>query len=214
MTTYIIEAENSGRLKIGHTTGNPMERKRALATGSSERLRIVAVLNDVSEVELHDRFRESRLHGEWFEPSSKLRAFINGLTPFGDNFDGAPAPHKGRTRGKSTAWDWDEMRSAVCKYAFDVMTGARAVDEKYRIELAKLIVSRTTFTPEYVLRSVASRVNFTDEEMDRISDDEASEFWKRLNNLPGPKYNEAMRAITQLFTNESVRRAKKEEAAA
>lgn len=67
---YILSGEN-GRIKIGFTKGDPGKRLRALKTGSSTRIGIVAVHPGTQELErqLHERFAADHAHGEWFEMS-------------------------------------------------------------------------------------------------------------------------------------------------
>jgi hypothetical protein len=62
------------RLKIGYTTSKPEARLKALQTGSPTVLKLMAVHPGTlaEERKLHEQFSESRLHGEWFEPSEEI----------------------------------------------------------------------------------------------------------------------------------------------
>lgn len=73
---YFIQAEESGRIKIGKTTIDAERRRCALQTGSPEKLKLLTVLKSNSEKKLHNKFKGERLHGEWFRPSPALMRFI------------------------------------------------------------------------------------------------------------------------------------------
>lgn len=77
---YFLRGVDTGRIKIG-TAMEPAKRLASLQTGCSERLEIVAtVAGDASlERRLHERFKQSRMHGEWFHPTTELVAFIDGI---------------------------------------------------------------------------------------------------------------------------------------
>jgi hypothetical protein len=75
---YFIQAEQGGLIKIG-VAGNPRDRLRTLQHTSPVRLRILAVIRAVGqahETELHQQFAAIRSHGEWFEPTPELLAYI------------------------------------------------------------------------------------------------------------------------------------------
>lgn len=74
--TYFIQAVGGGPIKIGFTSRTPNERLAALQTGSPVELRIVGLLHGNREREMHERFKDDRLHGEWFNPSRHLVVFI------------------------------------------------------------------------------------------------------------------------------------------
>jgi hypothetical protein len=75
--TYFVQSGEDGPIKIGHTTGNPRRRVGALQTGSGQPLRLIAILVGVEHEErFHAAFSGSRLHGEWFAPTSELRDAI------------------------------------------------------------------------------------------------------------------------------------------
>lgn len=76
--TYFIQA-GDGPVKIGSTHGDPNRRLKELQTGSSEPLRLLGTLDGAEwERELHERFAEWRLHGEWFDADAPgLRELLN-----------------------------------------------------------------------------------------------------------------------------------------
>jgi hypothetical protein len=80
-SVYFIQSGNSGPVKIGFAA-DPESRMRGLQTGHPEKLRILAVLRNVSqrmEKNLHSRFGHLRMHGEWFRPESDLMTYIGEL---------------------------------------------------------------------------------------------------------------------------------------
>lgn len=78
-TIYFIGG-NVGPIKIGFTT-NIETRLRRLQMNSPRRLRVLAARNGSrrDELELHRRYGEQRLHGEWFKRSPELVAVIESL---------------------------------------------------------------------------------------------------------------------------------------
>ncbi len=84
---YFILATESGRIKIG-TTKCIASRFQTLQNASSEPLRILATVpgDYRHEAEIHDTFRASRLHREWFAPSPELLAYIGAAVAQGHEF--------------------------------------------------------------------------------------------------------------------------------
>lgn len=74
---YFIQAAESGRVKIG-IAANPVRRLAELQTGSPEPLRILGVIPGGARLEsqLHARFADDRLHGEWFRPSLAVLDYL------------------------------------------------------------------------------------------------------------------------------------------
>ncbi|MCW8137289.1 MAG: GIY-YIG nuclease family protein [Planctomycetota bacterium] len=70
---YFIENVDTGRIKIGSTVRDPQSRLSGLQVGSDCQLALIGWLwaTDVSEVELHARFRAHHVRGEWFSPAIK-----------------------------------------------------------------------------------------------------------------------------------------------
>jgi hypothetical protein len=71
--TYLIGAEHTHLVKIGHTTLDPQRRLAALQTGQPMTLSLLWSTTGKYERELHRRFAAYRVRGEWFD-----------LTSFGD----------------------------------------------------------------------------------------------------------------------------------
>ena len=65
MKTYFILDECRGMLKIGKST-DPASRMQNLQTASGSELKLIGVLEDDRESELHARFAAARSVGEWF----------------------------------------------------------------------------------------------------------------------------------------------------
>lgn len=75
--TYFVQSIDGGPIKIGFTSQTPDERLANLQTGSPVQLRIVGLLRGNREREMHQRFRQYRLQGEWFSVSKDLLTFID-----------------------------------------------------------------------------------------------------------------------------------------
>lgn len=77
---YFIRAESGGPIKIGWT--HDIDRRLStLNTSSPYRLEVLATMQCRKDVELrlHERFKASRLNGEWFEPTADLLGYIAGI---------------------------------------------------------------------------------------------------------------------------------------
>lgn len=80
---YYIQGSATGLIKIG-LSRNVQRRLNGLQGSSPDRLRVLAIdwrVRDRGYVEglLHDRFRDSRAHGEWFHPTPDLIAHIRSV---------------------------------------------------------------------------------------------------------------------------------------
>jgi len=73
--TYFIQSGLDGPIKIGVTTNFPA-RLSGLQTSSPTPLRVLGVVPRDIESECHVLLRAWRLHGEWFEPTPEVLAFI------------------------------------------------------------------------------------------------------------------------------------------
>jgi len=66
---YFIQSANTGMIKIGRSK-NPEKRLKQLQTGSPNKLKLIAVFEDMGDEEygLHQRLREYKVrsNGEWF----------------------------------------------------------------------------------------------------------------------------------------------------
>lgn len=78
---YFIQASITGLIKIGVAV-DPSDRLRTLQTGSPDTLSLIKTIDGDQklEQELHRRFADDRLHGEWFHPSADLLAYITEAT--------------------------------------------------------------------------------------------------------------------------------------
>jgi len=77
---YFIRAETTGLIKIGKAA-HVARRLSVLHVGSPDKLTLLASVPDPAgllEKHLHAMFRADRNHGEWFRPSARLIAFIEG----------------------------------------------------------------------------------------------------------------------------------------
>jgi hypothetical protein len=70
-TCYVIHAAEAARVKIGCTKEDPVKRLKTFQTGCPVALDLVAVLEGgwQKEQELHRRFADKRMRGEWFDDS-------------------------------------------------------------------------------------------------------------------------------------------------
>lgn len=77
--TYFLQDDASKLIKIGRTK-NFKSRLQGITSGFPGHLTVLAVHPDQSrEAELHSQFAASRVHGEWFQPSSELLDLIKNL---------------------------------------------------------------------------------------------------------------------------------------
>jgi len=79
---YFIQAAIIGRIKIGFTSNDDFQtRMDGLQTGSPVQLRILATCpgSELEEKELHARFADYRVRGEWFRPGRRLVRLIASL---------------------------------------------------------------------------------------------------------------------------------------
>lgn len=80
---YFVQMRSPvGEIKIG-LTRDLRARLNALQTGSPYPLRVLAALpgTEAEEHELHTRFADLRLSGEWFRPEPRLLEFVAQLPP-------------------------------------------------------------------------------------------------------------------------------------
>jgi DNA-binding XRE family transcriptional regulator len=77
MWTYFAKGSITGLVKIGRAA-NVKRRLRQLQHGSPDELILLGVAPDsiFPEGEMHKKFSQERLHGEWFTPSPRLMQFI------------------------------------------------------------------------------------------------------------------------------------------
>lgn len=74
---YFIRAVESGKIKIGESD-NPVARIKQLKTGSPEKLEILGVISGgrYREKDLHKKFKQYQVRGEWFKSNPELTKFI------------------------------------------------------------------------------------------------------------------------------------------
>jgi hypothetical protein len=76
---YFVQGGETGPIKIGQTDNIDM-RLRAMQATSPVKLNLRGIIVDPRkkkrEAKLHERFAATRLHGEWFEPTRQLLAYI------------------------------------------------------------------------------------------------------------------------------------------
>lgn len=73
MYVYFVQAEDGGLIKIG-TAISPLHRLKTMQTGCPLKLSLIGLAdgNRLLERRLHKQFVDTRVHGEWFEPSLEL----------------------------------------------------------------------------------------------------------------------------------------------
>jgi len=76
--TYFIEEDGGVAIKIGATCRDPEWRRQSLQIGNPRRLTLLATVADpMLERELHARFSEYRISGEWYHADAPgLRELI------------------------------------------------------------------------------------------------------------------------------------------
>lgn len=93
MYIYFIQKEKGGPVKIG-SAANPGQRLGAIQGMNPDPLRLLGVAagGRGAERRVHESFADSRLHGEWFQPSTRLMKLIDKLPSWEDVQSGAACP--------------------------------------------------------------------------------------------------------------------------
>jgi hypothetical protein len=81
---YFVQAGKGGKIKIGYTDEESLfNRISTLQTGSPEKLVLLLAIpgNTTVERQIHKRFADCRLHGEWFEATTELMEYISSFSP-------------------------------------------------------------------------------------------------------------------------------------
>lgn len=80
MYIYFIQSKVGGPIKIG-LAQNAKSRFKQIQACSPFELEIKALIKGdyQTEASLHKRFKETRLHGEWFSPTRELTDYIKTL---------------------------------------------------------------------------------------------------------------------------------------
>jgi len=75
---YFIQSIDGGPVKIG-SSNNPTKRLEELKIGSPVPLRIIGEIagDEKREKQLHEKFKDCRLHGEWFSLNEVFKAFLD-----------------------------------------------------------------------------------------------------------------------------------------
>jgi len=78
---YFVLAPNYFRIKIGYTSGDPVDRLRQLQSGSPESLQLLGSLSGSRVIEkwIHHHFDHLRQKGEWFDFNWELRYFMESF---------------------------------------------------------------------------------------------------------------------------------------
>lgn len=72
--TYFVLNKDAGAVKIG-TSDFPQERLAQLQTGSPSELELILTIDSDVEEELHRRFSDHRIRGEWFRFDGAVKEF-------------------------------------------------------------------------------------------------------------------------------------------
>lgn len=84
---YFVQTRGTGRIKIGRSK-NPKRRLQTLQTGNAKELRLVASLEGLGwrEREIHEKLKEWRVSGEWFDYGcvGSIPDEIYELIPYGE----------------------------------------------------------------------------------------------------------------------------------
>jgi len=77
---YFIEESGTGAIKIG-LTGDIKKRKSGIKSSTPHQLRVLGVMmGDIQdEAELHKKFSQYNIQGEWYRPEPELLAFIKTI---------------------------------------------------------------------------------------------------------------------------------------
>lgn len=80
MAIYFIQRESDAAIKIGYSEDVPTRLGVLRSTGNGRLSLLCAIEGDmVIEKQLHMKFNEDRIEGEWYEPSEVLVAYIDHL---------------------------------------------------------------------------------------------------------------------------------------
>jgi hypothetical protein len=78
---YFVRIRGTEFLKIGRS-GDPARRLEALKSSVPFELELVGILKEaepVTEIRLHERFKELRVRGEWFREVGELSEFVSSM---------------------------------------------------------------------------------------------------------------------------------------
>jgi len=84
MAIYFIQRESDAAIKIGYSEDVPTRLGILRSTGNGRLSLLCAIDGDmVVEKQLHTKFNDDRIEGEWYEPSETLVAYIDHLKTCG-----------------------------------------------------------------------------------------------------------------------------------
>lgn len=143
MPVYVIQAENGGPCKIGHSMF-PEGRLTDLQRGNPNRLRIVALYEGAgkTELHLHRTFADKRLCGEWFDvsPAQIKQAVKKGGFGLSEERWGGPV---------------DEEIARLIRAAIDEHGGqarfGKAIGVSQQL-LSRIVTGRASITAEVALK--------------------------------------------------------------
>ena len=120
---YFIQAGQNGPIKIG-VSDKPQERLEALQTAHYEELELLGVIGggEDKEKEIHLRFSQYRMMGEWFKPEGGLLDFVH------------EAVHE---------WSEIEQLQALVKYWRDRARKAESLLMAQRVDFTPPVESQT-----------------------------------------------------------------------
>lgn len=146
IVTYFVQGANGGPIKIGKSCRNILVgRVASLQTGNPYPLVVRRAMRGNHESELHWRFRDHRLCGEWFKPALELRKIPRGIVgdasadPIRDAY--CAGFRDGVAEGMSTAVDAVDFAAAELKRASAQALKFRPTVED-AAELAEITVRR------------------------------------------------------------------------
>ena len=130
---YFIRIGVDGPIKVGFTSGDPAKRLHTLQAGCPYDLQLLAIaegdLND--ERGIHAKFAESRMRGEWFDPSPALLDHIGQFA----------APAARRRRGGPPALDPSVSKSIYPpRSLWERVEKAALADRRKPAEMAVLLI--------------------------------------------------------------------------
>lgn len=76
MFTYFVQGPPFSPVKIGRAT-DVAQRVSSLQTATPHELRILRILEGDREAEMHERFSDDRIRGEWFRWSPAIESFVS-----------------------------------------------------------------------------------------------------------------------------------------
>ena len=115
--TYFLLATETRRVKIGHSI-DPRARHTQINSVSAEPLNLLGWILGNCESELHERFRQHRVRGEWFEATTEIMEFIEGAAGFEEPIDDG-RQHQSRLEAEQKAWESVERAMDDRGYVID-----------------------------------------------------------------------------------------------